>query len=138
MATQGTATLHKLADTNLTFADPAEDVRGRKVLDKVGEELGTVDDLLIDDRDRKVRFLQVAAGGFLGLGETTFLVPVDAVMRLSGEAVHIDQMCEQVKGAPRYDPTLASERDWTDLYRHYGYMPYWGPGYVYPPYPYYP
>src|SRR5438045_1092067 len=137
MATRETATLRKLADTNLTVADPAEDIRERKVLDKVGEEIGTVDDLLVDDRDRKVRFLQVAAGGFLGLGETKFLIPVDAITRISGEAVHIAPTREYVVGAPRYNPALASERDWTDLYRHYGYAPYWGAGYVYPPYPYY-
>jgi sporulation protein YlmC with PRC-barrel domain len=138
MATRETATLRKLTDTNSAVADPAEDVRERKVLDKTGGELGTVDDLLIDDRDRKVRFLQVAAGGLLGLGETKFLVPVDAITRISSEAVHIDQTREHVTGGRRYDPTLVSERQWTELYRHYGYTPYWEAGYVYPAYPFYP
>jgi hypothetical protein len=33
------ATLLKLSDTDWTVADPAEDPRGRKVLDKQGEEI---------------------------------------------------------------------------------------------------
>jgi sporulation protein YlmC with PRC-barrel domain len=133
-----TAALHKLSDTDFTVADPAEDVRGRKVLDKVGEEIGSVDDLLIDDREKKVRFLRVAAGGFLGLGETTFLIPVDAVTRVTPDAVRVDQTRERVTAGPRYDPDVVREPDWSSVYGYYGYPPYWGPGYVYPPYPFYP
>jgi hypothetical protein len=44
--------------------------------------------------------------------------------------------------APAYDPDLihedAGEGYYGDVYKHYGYPPYWGPGYTYPPYPYYP
>ncbi len=131
-------TLVKLGDTDLTVADPAEDVRGRTVVDRHGEEVGTVDDLLIDDREHKVRFLRVAAGGFLGLGQEKFLIPVDALTRIGGDAVHIDQTREHVAGGPRYDPDLAEDLGyWADAYGYYGYGPYWGPGYVYPPYPYY-
>lgn len=43
------ATLVKLSDSNLRLADPAEDIRGRKVLDKEGEEIGDVDDMFVDD-----------------------------------------------------------------------------------------
>lgn len=38
-----------------------------------------------------------------------------------------------------FDPTVVPERSYyVDLYGHYGYMPFWGPGYTYPGYPYYP
>jgi sporulation protein YlmC with PRC-barrel domain len=60
------ATLVRLSDTELTMADGADDIRGRDVVDISGEELGEVDDLLIDDGERKVRFLEVASGGFPG------------------------------------------------------------------------
>ncbi len=137
MDTTSTARLQKLSDTDLTVAGHSEDVRGRKVLDSAGEEIGTIDDLLIDDRELKVRFLQVASGGFLGLGESKFLIPVDAVRRVGDDAVHISQTRERVAGAPRYDPDLAAEHDLADTYDYYGYMPYWGAGYVYPAYPFY-
>jgi sporulation protein YlmC with PRC-barrel domain len=130
-----TASLLKLSDSNLTVADPEEDVRGRKVLDRAGEEVGTVDDLMIDDRENKVRFLRVASGGFLGLGETKFMIPVDAITRIDDDHVYIDQTREKVAGAPRYDPDLMNDAYWGDVYGYYGYGPYWAPGYAYPPYP---
>jgi CBS domain-containing protein len=129
------ATLLRLSDTQLTLADRSEDIRGRKALDMADEELGKIDDLLIDEREQKVRFLQVASGGFLGLGTTKFLLPVDAIMRITPDAVYINQTRERIAGAPRYDPELVDERYVSDLYGHYGYPPYWGLGYEYPPYP---
>lgn len=81
MAAQPTATLEKLGEAKLTVADPKEDIRGRKVLDKNGDEIGKVDDLLIDESEHKVRLLEVESGGFLGLGETKVLIPVDAITK---------------------------------------------------------
>ena len=104
-------TLVKLGDTDLTVGDPNEDVRGRTVLDRNNDEIGHVDALMIDDQDTKVRFLQVAAGGFLGLGEKKFLVPVDAIVKIDDDHVHVDRTREQVAGAPDYDPTLVLDRD---------------------------
>ena len=131
------AKLVRLSDTNLTLADRAEDIRGLKALDMSEEELGTVNDLFIDEQENKVRFLEVSSGGFLGLGATKFLLPVEAITRLSVDEVHINQSRERVAGAPQYDPTLVEERYVSDIYSHYGYPPYWGPSYNYPPYPYY-
>ena len=132
------ASLLKLSDANLTVAFPEQDIRGRTVLDRSGEEIGQVDDLLIDDREQRVRFIQVATGGFLGLGETTFMIPIDAITRITDEAVYTDQTREHVASAPRYDPALVRETYWEDVYGYYGYSPYWAPGYVYPPYLAYP
>jgi PRC-barrel domain protein len=61
-------TLLRLSDTELTVANPAEDVRGRKVIDKNGETIGEVSNLIVDDRETRVRFLEVASGGLFGLG----------------------------------------------------------------------
>jgi sporulation protein YlmC with PRC-barrel domain len=137
-AKTNTDTLVKLGDTDLQVADPNEDVRGRKVVDRAGEDIGHVDALLVDQRDNKVRFLRVAAGGFLGIGERKFLIPVDAVTQVTPKEVRIDQTRQHLIGAPAYDPTLVYKQDYYNgLYGYYGYPPYWSPGYVYPPYPYY-
>jgi sporulation protein YlmC with PRC-barrel domain len=136
---QTASRLVKLGDTDLTVADPREDIRGRTVVDRAGEEVGHVDALLIDDRERKVRFMRVASGGFLGLGATTFLIPVDAITGIGEERVVIDQTRKHLAGAPAYDPDLAYDQDYYgDVYGYYGYGPWWGPGYAYPAWPYYP
>src|SRR5262245_50306871 len=138
MATNDIRTrLIRLSDTNLTLADRAEDIRGLKVFDVSGEEVGSVNDLFIDEHERKVRFLEVSSGGFLGLGATKFLLPVEAITRIGVDEVYINQSRERVAGAPQYDPTLVEDRYVSDVYSHYGYPPYWGPDYRYPPYPYY-
>jgi len=138
MATNGIgARLIRLSDSNLTLADGAEDIRGLKVLDMSGEEVGSVNDLFIDEQERKVRFHEVSSGGFLGLGATKFLLPVEAITRVSVDDVYINQSRERVAGSPKYDPTLVEERYVSDVYSHYGYPPYWEPDYHYPPYPYY-
>jgi sporulation protein YlmC with PRC-barrel domain len=137
MANATRSALYRLADSDLRLADPAEDVRGRQVLDAGGKEIGTVNDLLIDPQEQKVRYLRVGAGGFLGIGETEFLIPVDIVTRVTDEAVHVDRPGEQVAGAPRYDPELTDERYLNGLSRYYGHRPYWHDAYRYPGFPYY-
>jgi sporulation protein YlmC with PRC-barrel domain len=132
------ASLRSMSDDKLETSDPAEDVRGRKVLDKAGEDIGHVDDLLVDDREHKVRFLRVAAGGFLGVGEAKFLIPVDAITKVDDKAVHVDQTLGHVASGPRYDPKLIDEPYLNSVYGHYGYGPFWGAGYMYPMYPYFP
>ena len=140
MTTNGnrTATLLRLGETGLTVSFPEEDVRGRKVVDRDGEELGTVDDLLVDDAEHKVRFLQVASAGILGLGAQKVMIAVDAISRITDEAVQIDQERARVAAAPHYDPTITRDTYWEEVYGHYGYGPYWTPGYTYPAYPFYP
>jgi sporulation protein YlmC with PRC-barrel domain len=128
----------KLSDTTFAFADHSEDIRGRKVLDSKGEEIGEVNDLFIDQREGKVRFLEVASGGFLGLGETKFLIPVDAITSIGEDEVRIHKTREHVASAPTYSPELVDTGFVTNLYNYYGYGPYWEKGYNYPPYPYYP
>jgi sporulation protein YlmC with PRC-barrel domain len=137
-----TATLVRLSDSKLTVADPAMDIRGRAVIDRSREEIGDVSDLLIDEHDRRVRFLEVASGGFLGLGKTTFLIPVDAVTSVTAKEVCVNQTRQHIAGAPHYDPTLVHEdvgegSYYGNVYKHYGYSPYWDTGYVYPRYPHY-
>lgn len=123
--------LKRLSDSDLMLADAHEDIRGRKVLDRNREEIGEVDDLIIDEADRKVRFLRVASGGFLGLGATKFLIPAEAIQRTDDKHVHVDRTRQNVAGAPAYDPDLVDEQYYQTLYGYYGYPPYWTPADAY-------
>ena len=126
MINHDTATLSKLSDTYLTVRTPDEDIRGRTVKDKDGNDVGRVDDLLIDGRDQKIRFMQVESGGFLGLGETKSFIPVEAITHITDDDVYINQSSALVAGAPRYDPGLAEQDYYRNVYGYYGYPPYWG------------
>ena len=126
-------TLRTLDDMNETIADPNQDIRGREVIAKDGDKIGKVDALLVDTQEGKIRFARLEAGGFLGIGEKTWLIPVDAITRIDADHVYVDQTRDRIIGAPVYDPNLAEKRDYyPGLYSYYGYGPYWGAGYSYP------
>lgn len=138
MAANSVPVLKKISDSGQTVAAGDEDVRGRQVTDADGNDLGEVDDLLIDEVEHRVRFLLVEHGGFLGIGEKKSFVPVDAVTRVTDDRVHVGQSRDRVAEAPPYDPDVVDEETYYDrVYAHYGYPPFWGTGYVYPGYPYY-
>nr|WP_308309783.1 PRC-barrel domain-containing protein [Streptomyces sp. CHD11] len=128
--------LTKMSDSDQMVAAPEEDIRGRSVAAADGEELGKIDDLLIDGDEGKVRFFLVEHGGFLGIGQKKTFIPVDAVTRITEDCVFIDRSGKQVTEAPAYDPDLIEEKEYFGMvYSHYGYTPFWGVGYTYPPYP---
>jgi hypothetical protein len=120
--------LTRLRDTDRTVSSSDEDIRGRMAKDKDGHDLGTIEGLLIDEAERKVRFMEVASGGFLGLGESKSLIPVDAITRMTPDAVYIGHTREHVAGAPRYEPDLVETRldYFFNLYPYYGYPPSFG------------
>ena len=134
------STLRTLRDIGETVANADEDVRGRKVLDNEGNGIGTIDGLMVDDAQNKVRLLVVECGGFLGLGATHVMISIDAITSITGDTVTIDRGGHHLRGAPRYDPALVSEREehyWGHVYGYYNFMPYWEDAYRYPRYPYY-
>jgi len=56
---------------------------------------------------------------------------------VTDDTVRVNQTRERIAGAPRYDPELVRASDYYgDLYGYYGFPAYYGPGYVYPSYPY--
>jgi sporulation protein YlmC with PRC-barrel domain len=136
-ATTGTE-LEKLDDTGLALDDLRQDIRGRKLVDQQGEGIGHVSNLFIDAGERKVRMLEVRAGGFLGIGVKHFLLPVDAVTSVGEDVVHVNETRERIAHSPAYNPHLvqASTREyWEPFYGYYGLSPYWGNGYLYPGFP---
>jgi len=85
----------------------------------------------VDDGQHKVRFLRVKSGGFLRLGGTHVMIPVDLITRITTDAVSIDRGREHLRDAPRYDPALVDDRDenyWGSVDGYYGVAPYWGMG----------
>lgn len=122
--------LIKLSETGETVARLEDDIRGRTVRDRDGEELGRVDDLLVDDQEHTVRLLQVEHGGILGIGARHTFLPVEAITSIGEQEVVVDVTREHVAGAPAYDPELVDEPQfYGNLYGYYGYPGFWGPGY---------
>jgi sporulation protein YlmC with PRC-barrel domain len=127
--TRGTGPdLVRLSDSGLALEDLAQDVRGLDVYDEDGDQIGTVKDLYADTEERKVRFLDVGAGGFMGLGQKRFLVPVEAVSEVREDRVVVDQKRQRVAESPLFDADVVPQPPYQDeLYKYYGYPPYFHP-----------
>jgi hypothetical protein len=97
-----------------------------------------VTDLYIDEPEKKLRMLEISAGGFFGLGARHILLPVDAITAIGKDEVHINQTLDHVVQSPTYDPSLIerpAREYWEPFYGYYGLSPYWNTGYMYPQFP---
>jgi sporulation protein YlmC with PRC-barrel domain len=114
--------LIKLRDSDLPRDATAKALLDGDLYDRDGEKIGTVKDLYLDTEDEDVRFLDVGAGGFLGLGEKHFMVPMEAVTDTSGGGVTIEQSREKVEGSPELDTKGVPEDAYQqEVYDYYGY-----------------
>ncbi len=120
-------TLVKLEDSGFVLEDRAQDLRGFDVYDRDGKEIGSVEGLYVDTEEREVRFLDVGAGSFLGVGEKHFMIPVEAVTDVDGDGVTIDQGRQKVIDSPALPTNVVPEADYQrGVYDYYGYeYPAW-------------
>ncbi len=69
---QQRSNLTKLSESDLPLEESWQDIRGLDVYDITVEQIGSVEDLYVDQQARQPRFLVVSAGGLLGIGKNTF------------------------------------------------------------------
>ena len=103
---------------------------GCKVENSKGENLGKIESLTLDLREGRIAYAVLSFGGFLGMGDKLFPVPMEALQygAETGKCV-LDVDKEALKDAPGYDKNTlpdASDRAWRSrIFTHYGYQPYW-------------
>ena len=106
--TQAGIGLVRIGESDFVLANLEDNVRGKEVYDAEGRRVGSVEDLYIDRQEREVRFLEVSSGGFLGIGEKRFLVPVEVVVKVAEEWVVIEPgRTEKVEGPAPFDTRVA-------------------------------
>jgi sporulation protein YlmC with PRC-barrel domain len=114
--------LVKMSASSFVLEDRSWDLRGRKVYDRDGQEIGEGEDLYADREEQRVRFLSVSAGGALGLGKKHFLIPFEAVSETSADRVTLSWDRDTVTNAPQFDEEAEPDREYQrTVYRHYGY-----------------
>ena len=83
----------------------ADDARGKTVHGRDGDKLGTVDQLILDERTGQVAYVILSTGGFLGLGQSYHPIPWSAFRydeTQGGYAGAIDKRL--LEGAPSFRP----------------------------------
>lgn len=110
----------------------ASTIEGTDVYNNQNENIGEIIDLMIDWEHGTVAYAVLSFGGFLGLGEKLFAIPLEAFnfLRKDDEKMIIlDIDKELLKNAPGFDkdhrPDHADRTFISNIYTHYGYEPYW-------------
>ncbi|MDY9925365.1 PRC-barrel domain-containing protein [Methanosarcina sp.] len=107
----------------------ASTIRGDKVINTAGEDLGKIEELMIDLRDGRVAYAVLSFGGFLGLGNKLFAIPWNALsLRVHEHAFVLDIPKETLEKAEGFDKDNwpVTSREWlSSMYSYYGYQPYW-------------
>ncbi len=105
--------LVKLSGSDFYLEEPRQDIRGFDVYDSDGDKIGTIEDFYIDREAHVTRFLDVKAGGFLGIGKKHFLIPVEEVTRNVGEEdrVTVNHHRDKVLDSPDFDPDVVPDVD---------------------------
>jgi len=113
-----------------TTALSAGTITGDKATNSAGENLGHIEELVIDLGSGRVLYAVLASGGFLGLGDKYFAIPWDLLtVDTDSHEVVVDVSKETLQNAPGFDkdnwPDI-HDRAWLgDVYRYYGHEPYW-------------
>ena len=101
---------------------------GDSVVNPKGENLGKIEDFIIDPGRAHVDYAVLSFGGFLGVGDKLFAVPLEA-LKLSREEKRfiLDVEKERLKNAPGFDkdkwPDTSDRAFGTKVYSYYGFTP---------------
>lgn len=105
-------------------------ILGAKVINTQREDLGTIEDLVIDARNNRVVYAILSFGGILGMGDKHFAIPWEALSFDASEkmaVLAIDK--DRLSNAPGFDrdnwPDLGNPNVGGQVHKHYGYKPYW-------------
>jgi sporulation protein YlmC with PRC-barrel domain len=100
------AAKNKNPATNYPALVGASEIRGTHVKNPQNQDLGQIDEVLIDPDTGQVRFVILDVGGFLGLGSTRVAVPLNA-FQITQEGNNakwvLDADKEKLKNAPKVE-----------------------------------
>jgi sporulation protein YlmC with PRC-barrel domain len=108
----------------------ASSLAGDRVRNNSGEDLGKIEEIMIDIHSGRVAYAVLSFGGFLGMGNKLFAVPWHSLhVDLDNHEFVLDVSRETLENAPGFDksdwPDMA-DPDWgAQIHRHYGRTPYW-------------
>ncbi|HEY6931387.1 MAG TPA: PRC-barrel domain-containing protein [Thermoanaerobaculia bacterium] len=108
----------------------ANTLKNEKVVNSAGQNLGHIQDYMLDLDTGRVAYCVLSFGGFLGLGDKLFAVPWQS-MKLDtiNHNFILDVTKERLKDAPGFDkdqwPGTGDREFQTRVYRYYDVPAYW-------------
>lgn len=88
---------------------------GDKVVNKPGEDIGKIKDIMINVKEGTIQYLIIEFGGFLGLGEKLFAIPFAALkLNAKDQNFILDVDKTFLETAPGFNP-----EHWPETNSHY-------------------
>jgi sporulation protein YlmC with PRC-barrel domain len=114
-----------------TTAILASKVKGTSVYNASGDQIGTVEDIVLDKLSNNIMFAVMGAGGMLGIGEKYHPIPwsiLDYDQQMGGYVIPMDN--KKLKNAPAYRMEDLTKDDGegairTETYTYYNAPAYW-------------
>jgi len=111
----------------------ADTLQGDKVVNRQGDNLGDIEDIMIDVPSGQVAYAVLSFGGVLGIGDKLFAIPWSAMtLDADRECFVLDIDKEQLKNAPGFDkdhwPSMADHTWGEQVHSFYNRRPYWEMG----------
>jgi len=111
----------------------ADTLAGDRVHNSAGEDLGSIEEIMLDIPTGRIAYAVLSFGGFLGIGNKLFAVPWNAMRIDEGEHEFILDVDRQtLESAPGFDkdnwPDMADPAFGREIYEHYGTKPHWEDG----------
>jgi putative membrane protein len=98
----GTQAQQQQAGTEAEPSISIKEVLGSKVVNAKGDQVGEIEDLVVDQN--QIRYAVLSVGGFLGIGEKKVAVPLDELQLGDNEAYLMSATTEQqLEQMPEYD-----------------------------------
>lgn len=103
---------------------------GDSVVNPQGDDLGRLEEIMIDTGSGRVAYAVLSFGGFLGMGNKLFAVPWQALqLDAENHRFVLDVDKQKLEDAPGFDkdnwPDTADQTWLVGVYEYYGYNPYW-------------
>jgi sporulation protein YlmC with PRC-barrel domain len=106
----------------------ATTLKDQDVVNGANEDIGTIEDFMIDLESGRVNYAVLSFGGFLGMGDKLFAVPYEALrIDPENERFVLDVPKERLEKAPGFEksdwPEFGDDKWTREVHSHWGTTP---------------
>jgi sporulation protein YlmC with PRC-barrel domain len=108
----------------------ATDLMGKKVINSANENLGKLEDIVVDANSGRILYGVLSFGGFLGMGDKLFAIPWASLeLPADAKSLVLNVTKDRLKNAEGFDknqwPNFADEQWAVKTHKYYDRTPYW-------------